>query len=147
MFRTSIGHLQERSYAVCCDLVCPIHPVVMRMKEELQFFLHPHNNKTYQITTYNIRTLLKMDYWSPKHVELLNVMHKTNHQILCILLDDIYMWDLISNFRKFTWFLLTYERVSSHSASTNVYVLWQHQLAHFYSLQFFRYDDQNTCSR
>ena len=43
--------------------------------------------ETYQIATYSIRTLLKMDYWSPKHVELLNVMNKINHQILCILLD------------------------------------------------------------
>ena len=41
--------------------------------------------ETYQIATYSIRTLLKMDYWSPKHVELLNVMNKINHQILCIL--------------------------------------------------------------
>ena len=31
-----------------------------------------------------------MDYWSPKHVELLNVMNKINHQILCILLDYRY---------------------------------------------------------
>ena len=43
--------------------------------------------ETYQIATYSIRTLLKMDYWSPKHVELLNVINKVNHQILCILLD------------------------------------------------------------
>ena len=58
MFRTSIVHLQERSYAVCCNL---IRPVVMRVKEELQF------------------------------CELLNVMNKTDHQILCILLDYIYI--------------------------------------------------------
>ena len=67
-----------------------IRPVVMRMKEELQFFLHPHNNRTYRDIpncNYSIDTLLKMDYWSPKHVELLNVMNKINHQILCILLD------------------------------------------------------------
>ena len=32
MFRTSIDHLQERSYAVCCNLA---RPVVMRVKEEL----------------------------------------------------------------------------------------------------------------
>ena len=31
-----------------------------------------------------------MDYWSPKHVELLNVMNKINHQVLCILLDYRY---------------------------------------------------------
>ena len=31
--------------------------------------------------------VLKMYYWSPKNVELLNVMNKINHQILCILLD------------------------------------------------------------
>ena len=47
--------------------------------------------ETYQIATYSLRTLLKMDYWSPKHVELLNVMNKINHQILCILLDYIYI--------------------------------------------------------
>ena len=35
--------------------------------------------------------ILKMDYWSPKHVELLNVMNKINHQILCILLDYTYI--------------------------------------------------------
>ena len=34
-----------------------IRPVVMRVKEEL-----PPNNRTYQIATYSIRTLLKMDY-------------------------------------------------------------------------------------
>ena len=49
-----------------------IRPVVMRVKEELQFILHPHNNR-------------------PKHVELLNVMNKINHQILCILLDYRYV--------------------------------------------------------
>ena len=32
-----------------------------------------------------------MDYWSPKHDELLNVMNKINHQILCILLDYRYI--------------------------------------------------------
>ena len=32
-----------------------------------------------------------MDYWTPKHVELLNVMKKINHQILCILLDYRYI--------------------------------------------------------
>ena len=92
MFRTSIVHLQERSYAVCCNLVCP---VVMRVKKELQssssFTLITIGHiETYQIATYSIRTILKMDYWSPKHVELLNVMNKINHQILCILLDYIY---------------------------------------------------------
>ena len=47
--------------------------------------------ETYQIVTYSIRKLLKMDYWSPKHVELLNIINKINHQILCILLDYIYI--------------------------------------------------------
>ena len=32
--------------------------------------------ETYRIATYSIRTLLKMDYWSAKHVELLNVINK-----------------------------------------------------------------------
>ena len=45
--------------------------------------------KTYKTATHSIRTLLKMGYRSPKHVELLNVMNKINHQILCILLDYI----------------------------------------------------------
>ena len=59
-----------------------------------QFFLHPHNNRTYRGIpnwTYSIRMLLKMDYWKPKHVELLNVMNKINHQILFILFDYIYI--------------------------------------------------------
>ena len=46
VFRTSIVHLQERSYAVCCNLVC------------LDTTGHI---ETYQITTYSIRMLLKMD--------------------------------------------------------------------------------------
>ena len=46
-----------------------------------------------------------MDYWSRKHVELLNVMNKINHQILCILLDYVYIakWytvHTISNWRN-----------------------------------------------
>ena len=67
----------------------------MRVKEELQssasFTLITGHIETYQIATYSIRTLLKMDYWSPKHVELLNVVNKINHQILCILFDYIYI--------------------------------------------------------
>ena len=47
--------------------------------------------ETYQTATYSIRTFLMVDYWSPKHVELLNVMNKINHQILCILLDYGYI--------------------------------------------------------
>ena len=60
-----------------------IRPVVTRVKEE--------RIETYQTATYSIRTLLKVDYWSPKHVELLNVTNKINHQILCILLDYRYI--------------------------------------------------------
>ena len=52
---------------------------------------HVSRIETYQIATYNIRKLLKMDSWSPKHVELLNVMNKINHQILCILLGYTYI--------------------------------------------------------
>ena len=77
MFRTPILHLQERSYAVCCNLVCL----------DTSCCYEGEGRTAHQIATYNIRTLLKMDYWSPKHVELLNVMNKINHQILCILLD------------------------------------------------------------
>ena len=51
--------------------------------------------ETYQIATYSIRTLLKVDYWSPKHVELLNVMNKITYQILCILLDYRYITRLV----------------------------------------------------
>ena len=69
---------------------------VMKVKEELlsssSFTLITTGRiQTYQIATYSIRTLLKMDYWSPKHVELLNVMNKINHQTLCILLDYRYI--------------------------------------------------------
>ena len=68
---------------------------VMRVKEELQSsssftLITTGRIETYQIATYSIITLLKMSYWSPKHVELLNVMNKINHQILCILLDYRY---------------------------------------------------------
>ena len=41
-----------------------------------------------------------MDYWSPKHVELLNVMNKINHQILCILLDYRYKVILVKIWKK-----------------------------------------------
>ena len=44
-----------------------------------------------KLLTYSIRTLLKMDHWSLKHVKLLNVTNKINHQILCILLGYIYI--------------------------------------------------------
>ena len=126
MFRTSIVHLQERSYAVCCNLVCldtsrgwrkncsssfnspssgaflccmlqyGSSRYVMRVKEELlcssSFTLIKIGRiETYQIATYSIRTLLKMDCWSPKHVELLKVTNKINHKILCILLDYRYI--------------------------------------------------------
>ena len=47
--------------------------------------------ETYQIATYSMRTLLKMDYWSPKHVELLNVMNEINHQysVSCWITDTL----------------------------------------------------------
>ena len=82
MFRTSIVHLQERSYVVCCNLVC-LHTSCCEGTTG--------SIETYQIATYSIRTLLKMDYWSTKHVELLNVRSKINHQIFCISLDYIYI--------------------------------------------------------
>jgi hypothetical protein len=68
----------------------------MRVKEELlcssSFTLITTGRiETYQIATYSIKTLLKMDYSSPKYVELLNVMNKTNHKILSILLDCRYI--------------------------------------------------------
>ena len=63
-----------------------IRPVVMRVKEE------PHCSSSFTlITTHSIRTLLKMDYWSPKYVELLNVTNKIDHQISCILFDYRYI--------------------------------------------------------
>ena len=115
MFWTSMVHLQDRSYAVCCNLVlldmscCYEYPHNNRTYRDVPNCNIQHKNapedgrtsftlitteriETYQIATYSIRTLLKMmDYWSPKHVELLNVMNKINHQILCILLDYIYI--------------------------------------------------------
>ena len=63
MFRTSVVHLQERSYAVCCNLVCLDTSCCYEGEGRTgchQFFL-------------------------------LNVMNKINHQILCILLDYIYI--------------------------------------------------------
>ena len=84
---------------------------VMRVKEELlcssSFILITTGRiETYQIATYSIRTLLKMDYWSPKHVELLNVMNKINHQILCILLDYKYIQDInFTNANCFKYFV------------------------------------------
>ena len=92
MFWTSIVHLQERSYAVCCNLVCLDTLWGWRKNCSSSFTLTTTGRiETYQIATYSIRTLLKMDYWIPKHVELLNVMNKINHQILCILLDYRYI--------------------------------------------------------
>ena len=83
-----------------------IRPVVMQSSSSFTL-ITTVRIETYQIATYNIRTLLKMDYWSPKHVELLNVMNKTNHQILCILLDYRYsaIWytvHIISHYRSNT---------------------------------------------
>ena len=54
-----------------------------------------------------------MDYWGPKHVELLNVMNKLNHNILCILMNYIYAY--ITLYRLYTsyedWSLLRYDAV------------------------------------
>ena len=80
-------------------------PVFKRVKEELvtssSFTLITTGRiETYQIATYSIRTFLKLDYLSPKHVELLNVMNKINHQILCILLDYIYIYILQKDTRS-----------------------------------------------
>ena len=70
-----------------------IRPVVMRVKEELlcssSFTLITYRD----IPNFNIqhKNAPEMEYWSPKHVELLNVMNKINHQLLCILLDYRYI--------------------------------------------------------
>ena len=37
-----------------------------------------------------LTTFLRTDHWSPKHVELPNVMNKLNHKTLCILLGYIH---------------------------------------------------------
>ena len=102
MSRTSIVHLQERSYAVCCNMV---RPVVMRVKEELHSsssftLITTGRIETYQIATHSIRTLLKMDCWSSRHVELLNVTNKINHQILCTLLDYGYIGEYFISTRN-----------------------------------------------
>ena len=92
MFRTSIVHLQERSYAVCCNLVCLdtfcCYGGEGRIASSSSFT--PITYRDIPNCTYSIRTPLKMDYWSPKHVELLNVTNKINHQIFCIYLDYRY---------------------------------------------------------
>ena len=41
--------------------------------------------------SYSLKTLLRMDYWGPKHVQPPNVIYKLNHKTLCILLDYIYI--------------------------------------------------------
>ena len=90
MFRALIVHLQERSYAVCCNLVCLLWG--RRKNCSSSFALITTGRiETYQTATYSKRTPLKMDFWSPKHVELLSVTNKINHQILCILLDYGYI--------------------------------------------------------
>ena len=96
MFRTSIVHPQERFQAVCYKFgmwyfaYYSIRPDVMQ----------PHIIWTYRVVrkiphtkfaTYSLKTLLRMDYWGPKHVELTSVMNKLTHKTLCILLDYIYM--------------------------------------------------------
>ena len=87
MFRTSVVHLQERSYAVCCNSVCLDTLWGWRKNCSPSFTLiTTWRIETYRIATYSIRTLLRMDYYSPEHVELLNVMNKIN-QVFCILLD------------------------------------------------------------
>ena len=80
------------------DIILPVAlwpwgwPVVMMVKGSSSFTLITTGRiETYQIATCSIRTLLKMDYWSPKRVELVNVTNKINHQILCILLDYRYI--------------------------------------------------------
>ena len=59
IFQTSIVHLHEHSYALCCNLVYLDTSCCYEGEEE--------------------------------HVKLLNVINKINHQILCILLDYIYI--------------------------------------------------------
>ena len=71
--------------------------------------------ETYQITTNSIRTLLKMDCSSPKYVELLNVMNKIKHQILCILLDYICIYIAFGNFAN-----APEKTISSTAATHNV---------------------------
>ena len=91
---------------------------VMRVKEELQFFLHPHNNRTYQdIPNSNIHHknapedgLLKSETcWA---TECYNVMNKINHQILCILLDYIHIakWYTAHTISDFFIFIINCEQ-------------------------------------
>ena len=76
MFWTSIVHLQD-----VLMLYVAIWYVLIRYEGEgrtaelcsSSFTLITTGRiETYQTATYSIRTLLKMDYWRPKHVELLN---------------------------------------------------------------------------
>ena len=128
MFRTSVVHLQERSYAVCCNLVCLDTLWGWRKNCSSSFTLITTGRiETYQIATYSIRTLLKMDYWSPKHVVLLNVMNKINHQILCILLDYRYIakWYTVRTISKKLNMLSLYDvhtgKVTLHLHSLHIF--------------------------
>ena len=101
MFRTVTVHPQELPFRCCmCRLWYVVRNALSGTSRWYSVALLCSSSftlitagriETYQIATYSIRTLLKMDNCSPKHVELLNVMNKINHQILCILLDYIYI--------------------------------------------------------
>ena len=58
MFRTSIVHLQERPYAVRCNLVC----LCCYDIKTILYVITTGHIETYQITTYSIMTLLKIYY-------------------------------------------------------------------------------------
>ena len=83
--------------------------------------------ETYQIATYSTRTLLKMDSWSSKHAELLKVMNKINHQILCILLDYIYIecrWLFLPGYYLLmTWYLIM---LSCSRGIESCLIIWLH---------------------
>ena len=93
--------------------------------------------ETYQIATYSIRTLMKMDYCSPKHVELLNVMNNINHQMMCVLLDYIYIakWYTVhtkSNSKNSDNFKTIQEEASTKPSpvSTHTHAPWEIYVEH-----------------
>ena len=106
MFRTSPVHHQERFVQpVFADWYVVIRVLLdtsshYKVVWRTVFFIQPHNIWTYRVVrkilhtkfaTYSLKTLLRMDYWGPKHVELTSVTNKLTHKTLYVLLDYIYI--------------------------------------------------------
>ena len=80
--------------AVFANLVCGTTVRTARHVQPLRLDVSSSTRiTTYQICEYSLyKTLLMMDQWGPKHVELTYVMNKlTHYNTLCILLECIYI--------------------------------------------------------